>query len=166
VLSWLTDMEINIFIDEGLEGKLEAGWLRETVERVLIAQNVGADAEMSLVITGQERMRELNRTYRGIDEPTDVLSFYVLPVEEKPDSAAPSFVAPPDGMLHLGEVIISYPQAAIQAAENRHPVEREITILIIHGVLHLLGYDHDTPEREQQMKARESVIMSRIEGGG
>ena len=78
---------------------------------------------------------------------------------------ANSFVHPPDGVLHLGEVIISYPQAVIQAEEYQHPVEREILILIIHGVLHLLGYEHDTPELELKMRAREAEILSHIEGG-
>ena len=75
-----------------------------------------------------------------------------------------SFPQPPDGVRHLGEVIISYPQAVIQAEEHQHSVKRELAILIIHGVLHLLGYDHETPELEQQMIAREREILSYIEG--
>jgi len=68
-------------------------------------------------------------------------------------------------VLHLGEVIISYPQAVIQAMEHQHSIEREIAILIIHGVLHLLGYEHDKPELEHQMRAKEAEILSYIEGG-
>ncbi|GAI10330.1 unnamed protein product, partial [marine sediment metagenome] len=93
---------------------------------------------------------------------TDVLAFSMLP--EQPGGDLASFVAPPDGIQHLGEVIISYPQAVIQAEERQHSVEREITILIIHGVLHLLGYEHDKPEMEHQMRAREAEILSYIEG--
>jgi len=74
-------------------------------------------------------------------------------------------VAPPDEIEHLGEVIISYPQAVIQAEEHHHSVKREIAILIIHGVLHLLGYEHDKPELERDMRAREAEILSYIEGG-
>ena len=159
------DMEVSVLIDEGLEESAEESWLRSVAEQVLADQDAGSDVEVSLVITGQEGIRELNRTYRGIDEPTDVLSFCMLPAEEKPDSGEPSFVAPPDGVLHLGEVIISYPQAAIQAGEHRHSVKKEITILIIHGVFHLLGYDHDTPEHEQDMRTRELAILNHIEGG-
>ena len=69
----------------------------------------------------------------------------------------------PDGKLHLGEVIISYPQAVIQAEEHRHSVKKEVAILIIHGVLHLLGYDHDEPKRRRQMAAREAEILSNVE---
>ena len=160
------DMEIGVLIDEGLEVGLETGWVRSMVERVLTAQGTGSGVEVSLVITGQERIRELNRIYRGEDEPTDVLSFYMLPVEEKPEPGVLPFVTPPDGVLHLGEVIISYPQAAIQAEEHQHSVEKEVTVLIIHGVLHLLGYEHDTSEREQDMRDRELAILGYIEGGG
>jgi len=155
-------MEISVLVDEELEGCLEVGWLQSVVGQVLIAQGAGPAVELSLVITSQEQVRELNRSYRGKDEPTDVLAFSMLPAEEKTEADFPSFVSPPDGVLHLGEVIISYPQAVIQAEEHKHSVEKEITILIIHGVLHLLGYDHDKPELERDMRARESEILSSI----
>ena len=74
------------------------------------------------------------------------------------------FVVPPDGISHLGDVVISYPQAAIQANEHQHSPEKELAILITHGVLHLLGYDHDVPEREYLMKAREMEVLYTIEG--
>ena len=72
------------------------------------------------------------------------------------------FILPPDGVRHLGEVIISCPQAASQASERHHSLEREIAILTVHGVLHLLGYEHDKPELEQAMRAKEAEILSRI----
>jgi rRNA maturation RNase YbeY len=74
------------------------------------------------------------------------------------------FVAPPDEIQHLGEVIISYPQAVIQAEEHQHSIKREIAILIIHGVLHLLGYEHDKPELEREMRVIEAEMLSYIEG--
>ena len=158
----LVQMEINVLVDEGFEGYLEADWLRGMVERVLVAQDAGTGVEVGLVITGQERVQQLNRSYRGRDEPTDVLAFSA---REEVDAELPSFVQPPDGMLHLGEVIIAYPQAVVQAEEHHHSVKREVAILIIHGVLHLLGYEHDKPELERQMKSREEAILSCIEGG-
>ena len=153
-------MEINILIDEGLEGYLEVGWLRSVAEQVLVIQAVDLGAELGLVITSQERVQQLNQSYLGKDEPTDVLAFSMMPDEGE---AGADFVMPPDGISHLGEVIISYPQAVIQAEEHRHSIKKEIAILIIHGVLHLLGYEHDKPELEQQMSAREVEILSRIE---
>ncbi len=155
-------MEINVLIDEGFEGYLEVSWLQSVAEQVLVAQDADSRVELGLVITNQERVQQLNRGYLGRDEPTDVLAFSA---REEIDAELPPFVQPPDGVLHLGEVIISYPQAVIQAEEHRHSVEREIAILIIHGVLHLLGYEHDKPELEPQMKTREQEILSCIEGG-
>ena len=158
-------MEINVLIDEGLEGCPELSWLQSIAEQVLVAQGASADAELGLVITSQERVQELNRSYLGKDKPTDVLAFAMLPAEEKPESESLLFIAPPNGVLHLGEVIISYPQAVIQADERQHSIKREIAILIIHGVLHLLGYEDDKPEPKQQMTAREREILSYIERG-
>ena len=160
-------MEINVLIDEGLEGYLEVSWLQSVAEQVLVAQDAGSKVELGLVITGQERVQQLNRSYLERDEPTDVLAFSMLPepLTTGESEASSPFAQPPDGVLHLGEVIISYPQAVIQAEEHRHSVEREIIILIIHGVLHLMGYEHDKPELERQMKTREKTILSGIEGG-
>ncbi len=154
-------MEIDVLIDEGLEGCPEPSWLRSVAEQVLVAQEVGSTAELGLVIATQERVRELNRNYLGRDRSTDVIAFSMLPDEED----RISFVPPPDGVQHLGEVIISYPQAQIQAEEHGHSIERELTILIIHGVLHLLGYEDEKPELKRLMAAREKEILNCIEGG-
>ena len=155
-------MEINVLIDEDVEDSPEAGWLQSVAERVLVIQEAGSGVEMGLVIAGQERVQELNRTYRGKDEPTDVLAFSS---REEAGADFPPFVQPPDGVIHLGEVIVSYPQAVAQAEEHRHSAEKEIAILIIHGVLHLLGYEHDKPELESDMRARETEIMKHVERG-
>jgi len=155
-------MEINVLIDEALRECLEASWLQSVAEKVLVAKGVGADVELGLVIATQERVQQLNQSYLGRDEPTDVLAFSAV---EEIGVDFPPFVQPPDGVLHLGEVIISYPQAIIQAGEHVHSIKREIAILIIHGVLHLLGYEHDKPELEQQMKTKEAEILSYIEEG-
>ena len=159
-------MEINVLIDEELGAPIEEGWLQSVVERALIAQGVSSDVELGLVIASEERVRQLNRSYIGKDEPTDVLAFAMLP--EQPAQGVsgadfPAFVIPPDGVRHLGEVIISYPQAVTQAEEHQHSVKREIAILVIHGVLHLLGYEHDKPALKHKMTARETEILSYVE---
>ncbi len=159
-------MEINVLIDEGLEARLEVSWLQSVAEQALTAQKVGPDAELGLVVASQERVRQLNRDYLGRDAPTDVIAFSMLPeLTAGGEPGAPTFVAAPDGVSHLGEVIIAYPQAVIQAEEHHHPVKKELAILIIHGVLHLLGYDHAEPDQERQMRAREEEILSQVEGG-
>jgi probable rRNA maturation factor len=153
-------MEITTLFEEGVEGDLPSpDWLREVVEQALAAEGASPSAEVSLVIAGQERVHELNLTFLGEDRPTDVLSFPMLATG--PDQG--HFVAPPDGLVHLGEVIISFPQAVTQAAEHGHSPRREIAVLTIHGVLHLLGYDHDGPDAERAMKSRERVILGGIQ---
>jgi len=152
---------INILIDEGLEGSLEVNWLQNVAEQVLTVQDTGFEVEMGLVIARQERVQQLNRSYCGRDEPTDVLAFSMLPTEQTPES---DFPLPPDKVRHLGEVIISYSQAVIQAKEQQHPVKNEVAILITHGILHLLGYEHDKPESEHNMRAKETEVLSRLEG--
>jgi len=156
-------MEIDVLIDEDFKGKLEISWLQRIAEQVLTVQSVGDNVELGLVIATQERVKQLNRDYRGRDEPTDVLAFSA---REEVGGDLPPFVPPPNGVLHLGEVIISYPQAVIQAEEYQHSVKKEILILIVHGVLHLLGYEHDKPELELKMRAREAEILSHIGGLG
>ena len=154
--------EINVFIDGNFEECPEVSWLSNIVEQVLTAQGVTPDVELGLVITTQERVQELNRSYRGVDKPTDVLAFCMTPAAEENGAEPPFFVTPPDGVLHLGEVIISYPQAVLQAKEHRHSLKKEIAILIVHGVLHLLGHDHDKPEPGRRMRAREREILRQI----
>jgi probable rRNA maturation factor len=150
-------MEINVIIDGDFTECPDESWLRSLTEQVLLAQNVSSNVELGIVITTQERVQELNRSYRGQDKPTDVLAFYMT------SAAGETFVTPPDGITHLGEIIISYPQAVIQAKEHKHSIKRELAVLIIHGVLHLLDYDHEKPEQRKQMRAREKEILNGIE---
>jgi len=152
-------VEINVLIDSEFKQKITAIWLKKVARQVLIAENTKPVVELDLVITGQEKIRELNRLYLEEDAPTDVLSFPML----ESDLSGVDFVAPPDSILRLGEVIISYPQAKKQAKEHDHSVKKEIAILIIHGVLHLLGYDHDVPRRKQVMRKREAEIIKIVE---
>ena len=162
----MSTMEIDVIFDEGFEDCLDINWLQGVIGAALNAENTGDNLEMSLLITGQEKVHQLNRDFRGKDKPTDVLSFAMLdelPSGESEDDF--SFVAPPDGIKHLGEIIISFPQAVIQAEEHGHSVKKEVAILAIHGVLHLLGYDHIKDDEAEQMEARERVILKSIEGG-
>jgi len=155
-------MEINILIEEGIEVEADTDWLQKIVEKPLLVENMPPNVEISLLITGQERIQELNREYRGKDSPTDVLSFSMA--EQKEEDEPTAFIGPPDGLLHLGEVIISYPQALIQAQESGHSIRKELATLIVHGVLHILGYDHEVPEKEPAMTAKQNQIMESLAG--
>jgi len=151
-------VEIGVLVDKEFKHALTAVWLRKVAGQVLLAEHVNPLIEIGLVVTGQEKIRELNRLYLEEDAPTDVLSF---PMTES-DSDESGFITPPDSTLRLGEVIISYPQAKKQAKEHGHIVKKEIAVLIVHGVLHLLGYDHDTPGRKRVMHKREAAVIKII----
>jgi probable rRNA maturation factor len=140
---------------------VDKNWLERIARRVLEDESITSSAEMGLLITDSKTIQKLNRIYRGQDKPTDVLAFQMTPdMNQEPEG---SFVSPPDGIRHLGEVVISYPQAVKQAQEQGHGVTRELALLIVHGILHLLGYDHELPEEEQKMRDKENEILSLLE---
>ena len=149
--------QIGIQAEEKFRGVIDEDWARRMAQTVLKAEGVAPPYEISLVFTDSETVKQLNRDYRGVDEPTDVLAFCMLPQKEVDDS----FALPPDGVTRLGEVIISYPQAVAQAKKQGHSPERELALLIIHGILHLLGYDHEEPEEQSKMRERERELLER-----
>ena len=149
--------EIVISVEEEFRRLVNRVWVKKIVRQVLKAEEVAHPYEVSMVFTDSETVQQLNRDYRGMDEPTDVLAFYMLPQGEGNDS----FALPPDEVTRLGEVIISYPQAMEQAREQGHSPERELALLIVHGILHLLGYDHEKPEEEDEMRKREKELLEK-----
>ncbi|MGA8849047.1 MAG: rRNA maturation RNase YbeY [Dehalococcoidia bacterium] len=149
--------EIGVFVEEEFLRVVDVHWVKRIARQVLKVEGVAPPYEVSLVFTDAEKVRQLNRDYRGVDEPTDVLAFYMLPQK----GADSSFALPPDGVTRLGEVIISYPQAVAQAKEQGHSPERELALLVIHGILHLLSYDHKEPEEESKMRERERELLER-----
>lgn len=111
----------------------------------------GREHEVSVRITGDQEIQKLNREFRGIDRPTDVLSFALQEGDALP--------LPPDIPMPLGEVVISYPYAQRQAEALEHPVEMELAWLTIHGTLQLLGYLHDTEESACEMEGVEDIAL-------
>ena len=152
--------EINISVERNLNVPLKKSWFQGVVLKTLEAEGIVSSAEIGLVITDSKTIQKLNRTYKGDDKPTDVLAFHMMPgTNQEPEQP---FVSPPDGMHHLGEVVISYTQAVKQAQEQGHSIEQELALLIVHGVLHLLGYDHELPHESQRMKAKENDILGTL----
>lgn len=151
---------IDVHVEAAFLERVNADWIKQVARRVLEEEGEkGATYEASVVIVDSRTIQELNRDYRGIDEPTDVLSFGLLARQED----AVAFVLPPDNVLHIGEVIVSYPQAEEQAEEQAHPVRQELAQLIIHGMLHLLGYDHEESEKEaDRMQDKEATIFCEV----
>jgi probable rRNA maturation factor len=151
-----------IRVDRDFQGRIDKRWLRRLVKQSIAAHGIGTEVELSLLITDDATVHELNKKYRGKDKTTDVLSF-ALEADKRGDASA-GFMMPPGEMVHLGEVIVSYPRAIEQAAERKHPVEDELALLVVHGVLHLLGYDHDKPGREREMRSLEQRVLSAVQG--
>jgi len=125
--------------------------LERLAARALEAEGVPKPSELSVMLADDATVHELNRTYRGTDAPTDVLSFSQA---EGDDFAQPEGTAP-----HLGDVIISVDTARRQAAEYGVSLQDEVSHLLVHGVLHLLGYDHEEPEDAQAMQLQEDAIL-------
>jgi len=147
--------QIGIYAEDEFRALVDEGSVKKIVRQVIKAEGVPSPYEVSLVFTDSETVQRLNRDYRGVDEPTDVLAFYMLPQK----GADSSFALPPDGVTRLGEVIISYPEALAQAKEQGHLLERELALLVTHGILHLLGYDHQEPQEEKKMREREKELL-------
>lgn len=115
---------------------------RKKVKQAIVealSPQVHRDAEVSISIVGDRRMKQLNRNYRKIDATTDVLSFGL----NDPIAACVPFAAPPDDVLRLGDIVISYPQAVIEAGEENKMVDDKIIELALHGLNHLMGIHHD-----------------------
>ncbi len=124
--------------------------LRKTAERILAFLKQDR-AELSLALVDNRKIQELNARYRDRNEPTDVLSF-------------PSGESLPAGVQILGDVVISVEKAEAQARKRRKTVEREIESLLIHGILHLLGYDHERSARDARiMRAMEKKVSRGLE---
>lgn len=117
---------------------------------VLEREEAPANVELSIAIVDIEEMTELNQQYRGKWGPTDVLSF---------ECDDPCAVVGPDEPVAIGDVVIAPQVAEAQAAEYGHTVEEELNLLLVHGVLHLLGYDHIEDDDAAVMQARERVLL-------
>jgi probable rRNA maturation factor len=144
---------IDVRIAPAFRASVRVAWLRAMARRVLAAEDVGP-VQVGVVVTDDETVRELNRRFLGLDEPTDVLSFGLAAADEAP------FALPPEEAASLGEVVIAYPTAVRQADEAGRTVEAEVAHLLVHGLLHLLGHDHQRPEEEAAMRGREDEILA------
>lgn len=149
------DLDIDLMVEAG-------SWPDEAALRALVDRAVpaafaeaeveeGQSAELSLVFTDDAAIRTLNAEWRGKDKPTNVLSFPAFQV-------APGDPLPP----MLGDIVLAYETVAREAGEENKPLENHITHLIIHGLLHLLGYDHETDEEAEEMEALERQALARL----
>jgi probable rRNA maturation factor len=138
------DLNFQVQIETGLD--LSSARIQQAVEWVLRSHEIVPGTGISVVITDDETIRRLNHQFRDVDAPTDVLSF--------PDEPVPGETEP-----YLGDVILSLPTIRRQAEAEAHTLSDELVLAVIHGTLHVLGYDHDTPERQARMWAKQTEAL-------
>ncbi|NQV00697.1 MAG: rRNA maturation RNase YbeY [Parcubacteria group bacterium] len=163
-------LEIHNFTQNGIDEK----FFQKATKVVLKMINIEERTEISLAIVGDGRMRKLNKMYRGRNRVTDVLAFENKSVITYLAKAFPrlkkgqdiEFIEPPDDIRRLGEIIICYPRAKKQAKRLDHSLEKELTILLIHGILHLLGHEHENDgEEAEEMEKMEKKILTKLNYG-
>ena len=159
-------MDVKIMLSRSRPG-LGHNEARRLIQRAISAalreEKVPDDCEVSVLLTDNEGIHELNRDYRGVDRPTDVLSFPANELSPGEFDADLCERDPETGRVFLGDMAISLEKCEAQAEEFGHSFERELIYLTVHSTLHLLGYDHvDEAEMKRQMRGREDVIMSRL----
>lgn len=159
-------MTHEIIIESELEEDVSAyeALLRKVIPAALEAEGVAVPCEVDVLFTDDTGIHEINLEQRGVDRPTDVLSFPMFEwAPGEPPAADTAETDPDTGLLPLGDMVLSVERAGAQAAEYGHSTERELAYLTVHSVLHLLGYDHmdDGPQRER-MRAREEEILGAL----
>jgi probable rRNA maturation factor len=149
---------VDVQIAEALQpAVIDTVLIERAVRTTLTQQAYAQTVEVSIYVTTAEEVQQLNRDYRAKDAPTDVLSF-------ADDGADSPFVLPPDMPRYLGDVAISWPHVVAQAAEYGHSDARELAFLTVHGVLHLLGYDHERDaDADAEMRALQDTIMQLLD---
>lgn len=141
-------------VEFSVEDDVAAAWdedrITALIDGIAARELPGADYILSVHLVGDATIRALNAEHRAKDAATDVLSF---PLHE------PGFVLPPGEPVHLGDVVVSYPRAVSQAEEYGHSVQREMAYLVAHGVLHVLGYDHEEESDRLRMRQKEEDAL-------
>jgi probable rRNA maturation factor len=156
------ELLIEIQIDEDYAALVDVCGLEAVVTATLQrhGDKLGTAAEVSVVVTSDEAVQALNRNFRGIDAPTDVLSFAAQDsLETEPDLMLPPELAA-ELDRHLGDIVIAYPYTERQAQQYNNSVAAELRLMAIHGTLHLLGYNHATPDEEEAMWAEQEAILA------
>nr|WP_325200388.1 rRNA maturation RNase YbeY [uncultured Oscillibacter sp.] len=140
----------------------QKAFIRKVIRTALAAEGVDFPCEVDVLVTGDAEIRELNREARQVDKATDVLSFPAFDLRPG-ELPGPEDADPGTGLVPLGDMMISLEHAAAQAKEYGHSNRRELGYLVVHSVLHLLGYDHlDEGPMKAQMRAREEAILAEL----
>ena len=163
----MNDLKINLTFDTFYLRRFAVSSIIKTcIAETLKAENIHVPCEINVLVTHDAGIQAINKASRNIDKPTDVLSFPMFQLEPgNPPSDWEGYIDPETGMCPLGDMAISLERAIAQAKEYGHSIRREVGYLVIHSMLHLLGYDHlDEAEQKAQMRGREETIASSIKG--
>ena len=147
---------------QGLGERSITSLCRRAIKATLQEENITTPVEISVLVSDDKGIREINREHRNIDAVTDVLSFPThtyTPGNFQPREAD---INPDTGCLHLGDIVLSSERAEHQAQEYGHDTTREIAYLMVHGTLHMLGYDHENREDQAVMRSREEHILGTL----
>lgn len=137
--------------------------IKDIINKVCVAENLPFDTYVSVIITTMEEIREINRSERNIDKPTDVLSFPYLTFDENyklVDNISKKDYDPEYNAVFLGDMVICDDKIKEQAKEYDHSYERELSYLTVHSMYHLLGYDHEDEDMKKDMRKKEEYILS------
>ncbi|UOQ86041.1 rRNA maturation RNase YbeY [Gracilibacillus salinarum] len=148
-------MEIDFQDETGKVTDIHIGLIEQLLIYAADYQNISGEAELSVSFVDNDEIQLLNKQYRGLDKPTDVLSFAL---EEETDDEMK--ITGADIPIALGDIIISVDKAEQQAEDYNHSYDRELGFLALHGFLHLLGYDHMNSEDEQIMFSKQEEILN------
>ena len=152
-------LSLRITLVDESQVPLDHRLLRRLARRVVAGEGLCGAYELSVHLADDRALQAANREQRGVDRPTDVLSFPLLPAFQRGEVV---FVLPPRARQHLGDVLISVERARAQAIEYGHAFEREMCYLLVHGVLHLLGHDHEQAAQRQLMREREESALTAV----
>jgi probable rRNA maturation factor len=144
--------EIEVQVEVDLPDDVQTARLSEAAQKVLELEEVEEGVGMTIVLVDNAHIQQLNRQYRQIDAPTDVLSFPVEPLPEEIE----------EDQDYLGDILLAYPYIAARAKDEQRSLHDDLALMVVHGTLHLMGYDHDTQENQQEMWAVQAKALAAL----
>ena len=149
------DLDLRVRVRRATAARPDRATLRRVCENVLRGEGVTGAQLLTVAIVTDEEIHDVNREHRGVDRPTDVLSFSLV----DPTVDQRGFVTPADHPTELGDIVVSYPRVLAQAEEYGHSPARELAYLVAHGLLHILGHDHEEEAERTVMREREEAAL-------
>lgn len=161
---------MTILVENEAERELDFDYekiIDSVVKQVLKTENCPYEVEINVLLTGNDEIHETNKEYRGIDRPTDVLSFPMVDYDDPSDfknvdKSPESYLNPETDELLLGDIMVSVDKVYEQAEEYGHSKKREFAFLIAHSMLHLLGYDHMEDEERRVMEVKQEAVLTAL----